>query len=72
MQSNVGMQLFSIHVPSEVNHTTDEIDVVTGDIAENKKGKRTTTMWGGDFNATRQWDQREDAEDGEQGSARRL
>lgn len=53
-QSNVGMQLLSIHMPSEVNHTPDEIDIVMGDVVAKTKGKRAITLWGGDFSSTLQ------------------
>lgn len=53
-QSKVDIQLISIKLPLEVNHTTDDIDVVMNDIVEHTKGKRTITMWGGDFSATLQ------------------
>lgn len=42
-QTNVDIPLISLHLPPEVNRTTDEVDIVMSDIVENK-GKRTIAM----------------------------
>lgn len=50
--NNALITLISVHAPSEIGHTQEELDDLLRTLEREMPGKRGITMFGGDLNAT--------------------